>query len=389
MRRHHILFLEALPTIAGGQRVLLDLLPALCAEFDVTVAIPGPGPLAEALSELRVATTALPIQRFSLIRKTLKDVLAFAASTPRLSMTLRSLIRRTHVDLVYANSAPTFPWGTLGAALAGKPVVWHSHNNLGDGKSLLLARALAGLPSVHRIIGAAASAIDQFGQPGKSLVIRSGVDLARFAPSAEKRAQCRGALNIPESQPLIGILGDFIPLKRQDDFLRAAQQVQAQYPIARFAVVGAVRPTPESQAYYQSLAPLLAQTNALALPWPDDLTALLNALDAVTIASTMETGPLVLFQGLACGVPVISTPVGHAPDLLRESDAGSLFPVGDDAALCQLMLRLLRHPERRHAIQTAARKLAEEQLDLRRTQQKVIGLLADVLAQTSSHPGVH
>jgi glycosyltransferase involved in cell wall biosynthesis len=379
MGRPRLLILEAIPTIAGGQRVLLDLLPALRERFDVTVVIPGPGPLADALGAMHIVTAVLPIQRYSLVNKTLKDVLSFAASTPQLSLALRSLIHRTQADLVYANSAPTFPWGTLGAALSGRPVIWHSHNNLGDGKSLLLARAFATFPNVRRIMGAAASAVDQFRQPGKSLVVRSGVDLDLFAPSAEKRAQFRRSLNLPGDAPLIGILGDFIPLKRQDVFLHAAQRVQPQCPEAVFAVIGAARPNPESQAYYQSLHPLMAQVHALLLPWPADLAALLNALDIIVVASTTETGPLVLFQGLACGVPVLSTPVGHAPELLQDGVTGGLFPADDDAALSELLLHVLQHPDRHRAMRQAARQRAVEQLGLRHTQQKVIDQITQVL----------
>jgi hypothetical protein len=55
-----------------------------------------------------------------------------------------------------------------------------------------------------------------------------------------------------------------------------------------------------------------------------DLPAVLNAFDLLVVASERETGPLVLLEALATGVPVVSTPVGYAPDLLP---ADALFPV--------------------------------------------------------------
>jgi glycosyltransferase involved in cell wall biosynthesis len=373
MRR--LLILEAIATIAGGQRVLLDLLPGLREAFDVTVAIPGPGPLADALRAQQVATVMLPIRRYSLVKKTARDVLAFAASTPRLSLALRALIRRDHIDLLYANSAPAFPWGTLGAVMAGRPILWHSHNNLGDGKSLLLARALATLPAVRQIIGASASAVNQLRQPAKSVVVRSGVDLELFKPSAEARQRCRAQLNIPPDAPLFGVLGDFIPLKGHDVFLRAAAEVRTHQPEVRIVVVGAVRPNAESQSFRDSLAPRLQETGARVMAWPEDLTALLNALDVAVVASTTETGPLALFQALACGVPVMSTPVGHAPSLLTDGTAGRLFPIGDAVALTALLRTWLESPEMHIPLQEAARQIAVAELDLKNTRRQVVELI--------------
>jgi glycosyltransferase involved in cell wall biosynthesis len=371
----NIIILEAIQTVAGGQRVLLDLLPAINSAYAVTVAVPGPGPLADALHDLQIATVTLPIPRLSLVRKTPRDMLTLIASTPRLALALRSLIQRTGAELVYANSSPTFPWGTLGAALAGRPMIWHSHNNLDDRKSLLLARALAGLPSVKHIIGASASAADQFQQPGKSIVIRSGVDLLRFAPSPDLRQRFRAQLNIESHTPLIGLLGDFIPLKRQNIFLSAATQVRALHSHAVFVLVGAVRPNPESLAFQRSLQPLLEASGARVLPWPEDLVSLLNALDLLVIASTTETGPLVLFQALACGVPVITTPTGHAPELLRNSVSGRLFGFDDVGDLADNLLGWLNEPEQHSAMQRGARQLAVTELDLNVTRQKVLDVL--------------
>lgn len=50
----------------------------------------------------------------------------------------------------------------------------------------------------------------------------------------------------------------------------------------------------------------------------------LSGVDAVVVASKTEAGPLSLFEALAVGVPVVSTRVGWAPDLLRDGLNGFL-----------------------------------------------------------------
>lgn len=50
-----------------------------------------------------------------------------------------------------------------------------------------------------------------------------------------------------------------------------------------------------------------------------DYPALYQQLDCVVITSSTEAGPLPLFEALATGVPVISTPVGWAPHLASKA----------------------------------------------------------------------
>src|SRR2546423_9852113 len=56
----------------------------------------------------------------------------------------------------------------------------------------------------------------------------------------------------------------------------------------------------------------------------------LAAADVVVISSKWESGPLVLFEALQLGRPVVSTAVGAAPDVLDE-----VVPIGDAEALAR------------------------------------------------------
>jgi len=49
----------------------------------------------------------------------------------------------------------------------------------------------------------------------------------------------------------------------------------------------------------------------------------LAALDVLVLVSPAEGGPLVVLEALAAGIPVVATPVGNLPDLVRRH--GELF----------------------------------------------------------------
>ena len=380
--RPRILFLEVLPTVSGGQRVLLDLMPALTERFDVTVVVPGDGPLARALQAKGAAVTFAPMAEFSLVSKGWRDLASFAADTPRLAMTLRDIIRQQAIQLVYANSSRAFVWGTLGARLAGCPILWHSHNILGDRKTLALIRMLARTGTVRKIVCASQAAAAQFPRRAdKTVVVPQGVDLNTFAPSPASRGRARSELGIGPDTPVAGLVGDLIPLKGQDVFIRAAKTTARSLPSATFLVVGDERPDDASRRYGQSLHSAINQFGPTVrlLGFQPDIVGLLNALDVLVIASTTETGPLVLMQALACGVPVISTPVGWAPQLLGDGVCGDLYPAGDYAALAEKLVHVLSHPAMRASMGQAARQRAVERLDLKESQARIVGLIEATL----------
>ena len=47
-----------------------------------------------------------------------------------------------------------------------------------------------------------------------------------------------------------------------------------------------------------------------------------NCADVVVVASVYDTLVLVILEALACGVPVVSTPVGIAPKVIRDGETG-------------------------------------------------------------------
>jgi len=376
-RKPGLLFLEALPTIAGGQTVLLNLIPALHEDYRIAVLLPGDGPLAAALRAAGVTCFFAPVGRYSLMRKSLRDVAAYALRTPLLALRSAQLIRQWGADLIYANSGPTFLWGALAAQLTGRPMIWHHHNLLADGKTLRLVQTAARLPAVRRIICVSAAARAQLpGAAAKTVVIRNGVDTERFRPDPAARAQIRQELGIPADAAVVGMVGDLIPLKGQATLLAALPALAVQHPGAWMILVGDARTDDAESVQYAARLRGLATTQVKMLGRRSDLPAVLNALDLLVVASERETGPLVLLEALATGVPVISTPVGYAPDLLP---ADALFAVGDAPALAARLANWLGDPGQLAAAGDRSRQQAVAELSMARMQQQIAAELAALL----------
>ena len=70
-----------------------------------------------------------------------------------------------------------------------------------------------------------------------------------------------------------------------------------------------------------------------------------SALDIYVITSRIEGGPVPLLESMACGTPVVTTPVGMAREFVQNGVNGLVVPKEDPSATCEAIKLLLRDYE--------------------------------------------
>lgn len=110
----------------GADRVLLESASALATTFDVTVALPGPGPLVQELAArgIRVVQCRMPVLRKAAMRPL--GALRLLADAAFGALPALRLIRRHGRAGVYVNTLTLPSWPLL-ARLAGSPSTCHVH----------------------------------------------------------------------------------------------------------------------------------------------------------------------------------------------------------------------------------------------------------------------
>lgn len=183
-------------------------------------------------------------------------------------------------------------------------------------------------------------------------VIPNGVDIDRFSPGdAAGRAEVRRELGIPDDATVAVFVGHEYERKG----LNLAIEALALAPAVVLLVVGGTGEMIR-RARAQARRAGVADRVVFAGERPDPV-PLLRASDVLVLPSAYEANALVVLEALACGVPVVSTRVGFAPDLLVDGENG--FLVERDAAAVGARLAEL-DAEPLDAWRERARRTAEQ-----------------------------
>ncbi len=202
--------------------------------------------------------------------------------------------------------------------------------------------------------------------PSRLHCIPLGVELARFRPQTpETRRAARGELELPEQATIIGSFqkdgvgwGDGAVaklIKGPDVFLRVIEALRGRCPGLFVLLTGPAR------GYLKTgLTGLGVPFAHRLLAAPEDVARCYEALDAYVVASRDEGGPKAVLEAMASGVPLVSTRVGQAADLVRHGENGFLAAVEDSAALARWVERVLSETSLRESIVAAGLLSAAE-----------------------------
>lgn len=123
----------------------------------------------------------------------------------------------------------------------------------------------------------------------------------------------------------VAFVGRLAPNKGLFTLLDAIKQVSSTHPTVRLQILGRGVLEADLKARIRSLG-LEANVTMITKRLPVEAIAHFYVQSKMLVcASTAEGGPRVTAEAMACGVPVISTPVGVMPELIRDGENGLLF----------------------------------------------------------------
>jgi len=205
-------------------------------------------------------------------------------------------------------------------------------------------------------------------------------------PIYDTEAVRRGGKTKPEMSanglPVVGFMGALSPLKAPHGLISAAQKLISKGFKARFLFVGG--PLPGEEDYARKIKKLPEKLGISKYfhftGFQNNPFSWLNHFDVFVITSLQDSCPLVVFEAMDLGKPVIGTNVGGIPEQVLDGETGFIVPPGNPSALAEKLQILIESPVIRRQMGDAGRKRVTSLFTPVKISERLFSLYRDILS---------
>jgi glycosyltransferase involved in cell wall biosynthesis len=135
----------------------------------------------------------------------------------------------------------------------------------------------------------------------------------------------------------------FVPQKNLMLLLRAFALVYKDNNHARLLIVGGGKEEARLNDYIATAFPaLLGEAPVVIQPWTHNVAGMMKAVDAYVLTSNYEGWARVLIEAMVAQLPIVTTDVGCAKEVVIDGVHGMVVPVGDEKALIDAMTKMVQ-----------------------------------------------
>ncbi|HOF60107.1 MAG TPA: glycosyltransferase family 4 protein [Candidatus Latescibacteria bacterium] len=271
---------------------------------------------------------------------------------------LTNALRKSGCAIAHTHSSKAGILGRFAARVANVPLIVHTFHGLPyTTTSPVLQRV--GYQMIERCAGRISSGTfsvthdilrrlkeARIGNPERSWLARSGMDLDRFLRPDPGREEVRRRWGVHSDDVLLGMVGRVHTGKGQDVIVRLAPEILRDAPNAKIAIIGTgpLKDRLQEQVARAGLSDRVLFVGGIPV---DEMPEAISALDVLVHVSEREGLARVIVQALACGKPVISYALDGSPEVIADRTNGRLIPPGNDDALREAIRELVRDPRLR------------------------------------------
>jgi len=361
----------------GAGKAFLELIDGLRGtEVQAMVLLPKAGPLAEDINARGVRAVIVPY-RWWMDRGTPAWTKAVRTIWNLLmALPVAVVLRLWKCEVVYTNTL-TISAGGFAARILRLPHVWHVHElwggetgfefDLGERLSLRLVDRLS-----HVCIANSRTVADRLAgavRPDKLRVAYQSVTLRE--PTTGREAL---VTRLDQAATVCLVVASILPLKRQEDAVRAVALLKRQGVSAELWLVG-----DDTGPYTQQLRSLAASEDVEAEVrfhgFHENPLPLQRAADLVLSCSPVEAFGRATVEGMLLGKPAIAARGGGNSELVQDGFNGLLYESGDCNDLARCIRFLAENPGERMRLGANARVWAESRVSGPEYGQAILGIL--------------
>lgn len=199
-------------------------------------------------------------------------------------------------------------------------------------------------------------------------IVSLGTDTKIFFPTHNK-PEAKRLIGIDSKEIVIGFCGRIGREKDVGTLYRAFRRVEKKHKNIKLLVVG------EGIKDHEEL--FSASRNIIHVGKQNNVVPYLQAMDIYVLPSLTETTSLSTLEAMACGVAVICTPVGYVKEYIKEKYNGMLFPFKNSLVLSLKINQLIENEKLREKLAKNARKTVEEKFKWEKTADMIKKILKE------------
>lgn len=209
--------------------------------------------------------------------------------------------------------------------------------------SSLISKLIKNSNLVATVANSVARELKKYYGFDKANVVGNGVDEKLFKPIKKKG-----------KEKYILYVGRLSYRKGLFDFLKVAKQICKNYHI-KFILVGKgeLEGKLKERVRKENLQDKIIFLGHISRK---KLIQLYQNATLLIMPSHYESGPLVILEAMSCGVPIVSTRVGIAPEVISNMKNGILVPVKSPKKIAEAIIKLLKNKGLRRKLGDNARK---------------------------------
>lgn len=156
----------------------------------------------------------------------------------------------------------------------------------------------------------------------------------------------------------IGYIGRLSGEKGVQNFAQALPAILSDWQNLRVLIVGDGLLKEAIEASLQEEA-LTSRVDLSGWISHDDLPKYLNQLRLLVLPSYTEGLPNIMLEAMACGTPVLATPVGAIPDVIKDGETGFIMENNSPECIAENVVRALSSPELEQTAENGRRFVEE------------------------------
>jgi glycosyltransferase involved in cell wall biosynthesis len=352
--------------LGGGDISLLTLATALPQHGWIPhVIVPGKGHLTKLLDKEKINYSVFPFKKmyWQTPFTTFKNIYNW-----------RKLIKSIDPLLIHANTTSVNRPFSIASSLLNIPYITHVRLGMDPGETKWTYQYL---PKPSAFIFVSKALQDECWQEmslycpqSSAYVVHNAIELEKFTPT------CR-----PDGHPYrIGIFANFAPLKRHEDFLLMASEINKKRSDIEYWIIGDDTANSRRKQKLTDLSDKLNLGESVKfMGHREDIPSLLSQVHVSILTSEFESFGRVVIESMAAGRPVIASRTGGIPEIIENLIDGVLIDVGDYKAFANAAIDLIDNQCKWDTISTNSISKAQSKFSSHAHVEKIIRIYETIL----------